>query len=276
MAPSTTIRKPKNAFSPPRPGKSKVTKSTKEKGAAITKSAAARRSLGATGNSKVRKQLQQGNQRAGQKTKPQKTKRRGAAGTMRAILGESDADSDSNPEEEDNDGDGAGSDENMDTRVEEDESLGHEDDHDNDDDTNAQGEEDGEEEEEEEEASLFHDRDLNLSSPEPDFILAEVTTNGTGGNPTSSTSPSIPLPLIHRIMHAHFLKPDHTSLSADARHLMGKYADIFVKEAIRRCVDDKRERAAARGSGDGGVVGDTGWLEVEDLERVGVQLCLDF
>ncbi|OAL39032.1 hypothetical protein AYO20_01783 [Fonsecaea nubica] len=273
MAPSTMIRKPKRAFSPPRPGKSKVTKSTKEKGAATTKSAAARRSLGATGNSKVRKQQQQRSQIAGQKVKPQKTKRRGAAGTMRAILGEADADSDSDPEEED-DGDGDGSDENMDTGVEEDESLGHEDDDDNDDDTNAQGEEDGEEEEEE--ASLSHDRDLNLSSPEPDFILAEVTTNGTGGNSTSSTSPSIPLPLIHRIMHAHFLKPDHTSLSSDARHLMGKYADIFVKEAIRRCVDDKRERAAARGSGDGGVVGDTGWLEVEDLERVAVQLCLDF
>ncbi|KIW31153.1 uncharacterized protein PV07_02823 [Cladophialophora immunda] len=268
MAPSSAFRKPKSAFSPPRPGKSKNGKSTKEKGAA-TKSAARHR-LGGMGNSKVHKQPRK--PKAGQRPKPRKPVQKGAAGTMRAILGE--ASSESDPDVDDEDGAGSEEDnENMDAGVDEDESLENDDD-DNDD--NAQDDEDADEDE----ASLAHDHDLNLSSPEPDFILAEVTTKGTGtASSASSTNPSIPLPLIHRIMHAHFSQPDQTSLSSDARQLMGKYTEIFVREAIRRCVDDKRERVA-RGSGDGArdgaVVGDTGWLEVEDLERVGVQLCLDF
>ncbi|OAP64410.1 hypothetical protein AYL99_00382 [Fonsecaea erecta] len=272
MAPSTAFQKTKSGgrtFSPPRPGgKSKVTtKSTKEKGAA------ARHSLGAMGNSKVHKQQQQRKPKAGQRPKPRKPARRGDAGTMRAIL-RAGGDSDSEEEEEDDDDDHGGG--------AEDENLDDEEDEDDDEDGNDDEAQEDENESEEEEASLAHDHDLNLSSPEPDFILAEVSTTTTGGrrtnttsSPFSSTDPPIPLPLVHRIMHAHFSRPEQTSISSDARQLVGKYVEIFVKEAIRRCVDDKRERAA-HGTGDDAVVGDTGWLEVEDLERVGVQLCLDF
>ncbi|EXJ66271.1 uncharacterized protein A1O5_10423 [Cladophialophora psammophila CBS 110553] len=252
MATFAASKKSRSAFSPPRPGKSKITKSTKEKGAN-------------TKSSGVHKQQRKA--KVGQTQKQsRKPNRKGAAGTMRAILGE--ASSDSDPEDEDEDGAGSEDDETMDAAGDEDE--------DDDDD-------DADEDEDEEEESLAPDPSLNMSSPEPDFILAEVTARKPNASSTSAAAdPAIPLPLIHRIMHAHFSSPERTSLSSDARQLVGKYTEIFVREAIRRCVDDKRERAAhGNGSGggarDGGVVvGDTGWLEVEDLERIGVQLCLDF
>ncbi|KIY02477.1 uncharacterized protein Z520_02616 [Fonsecaea multimorphosa CBS 102226] len=274
MAPSTAFRKAtKSAFSPPRPGKSKTaTKSTKEKKGTTRKSNAARHSsLGGVGNSKIHKQKQRKPRVGRQGPKP---KRKGAAaGTMRAILGEAS----SGDDDEDEDQRGAGSEDNanMDTAVDEDDNLVDEDEGEDDDDDDDDGAQESEDKDSaEEEPSLPPDRTLTLSSPEPDFILAEVTNTSTS---STTLNPPIPLPLIHRIMHTHFSSPNKTSISSDARHLMGKYTEIFVKEAIRRCVDDKRERAAHQnGDGDGVVVGDTGWLEVEDLERVGVQLCLDF
>lgn len=122
------------------------------------------------------------------------------------------------------------------------------------------------------------------SSPEPDYILAEVTTkNPTTTNPFSSSShssdPTIPPSLIHLILTHHFAHPDTTSLSTDARTLLGKYVEVFVREGIRRCVAQKDEHdGVGNGANDDNAfpASDKGWLEVEDLERIGVQLCLDF
>jgi CENP-S associating Centromere protein X len=63
--------------------------------------------------------------------------------------------------------------------------------------------------------------------------------------------------------------------------MVGKYVEVFVREAIMRASYESRERA---GGGDGGMgkgeglraASDHGWLEVEDLEKVSAQLCLDF
>ncbi len=57
------------------------------------------------------------------------------------------------------------------------------------------------------------------------------------------------------------------------------YIDTFVREAIIRCAFERGEqdggdRGGARDVGKG--AGTEGWLEVSDLERVGVQLVLDF
>ncbi len=61
------------------------------------------------------------------------------------------------------------------------------------------------------------------------------------------------------------------------------YVDTFVREAIIRCAFEREEIDAAgtgeKGSGEKGkekAVGSDGWLEVGDLERVAVQLVLDF
>lgn len=55
---------------------------------------------------------------------------------------------------------------------------------------------------------------------------------------------------------------------------MGKYVEVFVREAIMRCAYEKNEDTDEGGRADKQIGG--GWLELEDLEKVAVQLCLDF
>lgn len=117
-----------------------------------------------------------------------------------------------------------------------------------------------------------HDRrrsrsSLDDSSPEPDVVLAEIT------HETGPTQTAIPEPLVHKMLHHHFEKPEKTKISTDARDLVGKYLEVFVREAIMRSAFERQERDGD-GDRDGG--GGGGFLEVEDLERAGVQLCLDF
>lgn len=135
------------------------------------------------------------------------------------------------------------------------------------------------EDEDDNDANEDEDEDTSLPipfSPEPDFILAEVVDTSKSqpnGTSNSLTTETLPLPLIHRILHTHFTTPDSTTITAPARSLVAKYVEIFAREAIRRCVEDKKERGRTDAAGGST---DTGWLDVEDLERVGVQLVLDF
>ncbi|KAL7927813.1 CENP-S associating centromere protein X domain-containing protein [Trichoderma austrokoningii] len=69
---------------------------------------------------------------------------------------------------------------------------------------------------------------------------------------------SIPKALLTRILHEFFTK-DATRMSRDANAAVGKYVDVFVREAIARTAMEKR----------------SGFLEVEDLEKVAPQLLLD-
>lgn len=98
------------------------------------------------------------------------------------------------------------------------------------------------------------------SSPEPDMILAEITTH-------PSSESSIPQQLVHKILQYHFEKPEKTKISVDARDLLTEYLDLFVREAVARSNEERKER---EGNEHGG------FLEVEDLERSAVQLSLDF
>lgn len=114
----------------------------------------------------------------------------------------------------------------------------------------------------------IHDRSrLNLnSSPEPDMILAEITTTST------NTDSPIPEQLVHKMLHHHFQRPEKTKISTDARDLVTKYLEVFVREAIMRSAYERQEKDGHEdGAGAGG-----GFLGVEDLERAAVQLCLDF
>ncbi len=270
MAP-TTSKRSRPSFSPPRPGKSKVTKSTKDKD-----------SSSKTNSSKVQKPKAKATSKdkgtsSAKKGGKSKTKQRGAGGTMRAFLDEADEDEDEEDnvvaptktpgrqkqrqrrEEEEDDGvlnEFAAS---MDTDGSEDEQI-----HNYTRPLDSSTEDgDGDEDEHEEDPN-----EDDPSSPEPEFILAEITHP----HAPSASTPSeyaIPTPLIHRIMHSSFTSGS-TTLSTDAKNLLGKYIEVFVKESVRRCVDEKKDRA--QGGGDM----DTGWLEVEDLERVGGQVVLDF
>ena len=106
-----------------------------------------------------------------------------------------------------------------------------------------------------------HRENINsdASSPEPDMILAEVTTESTADT-------VIPQPLVMRILQHHFERKG-TKVSVDARDLVTEYVQIFVREAIARSNNERMER-------DGSEQG--GFLEVQDLEKSAVQLSLDF
>lgn len=81
-----------------------------------------------------------------------------------------------------------------------------------------------------------------------------------GGDTEDAPAPekSIPRDLLTRILHEFFTK-DSTRISRDANAAVGKYMDIFVREAIARAAVEKN----------------AGFLEVEDLEKVAPQLLLD-
>ncbi|OLN87169.1 Centromere protein X [Colletotrichum chlorophyti] len=70
---------------------------------------------------------------------------------------------------------------------------------------------------------------------------------------------TIPPELLTRLLHEFFEKDD-TRLSKPANAAAGKYMDIFVREAIARCVHERPG----------------GFLEVEDLEKIAPQLLMDF
>ncbi|KAM0426948.1 hypothetical protein ACHAPT_007846 [Fusarium lateritium] len=69
---------------------------------------------------------------------------------------------------------------------------------------------------------------------------------------------TIPRELLTRLLHEFFAK-DATRISRDANDAVGKYFDVFVREAIARAAVEK----------------DGGFLEVDDLEKISPQLLLD-
>jgi CENP-S associating Centromere protein X len=105
---------------------------------------------------------------------------------------------------------------------------------------------------------------------EPDFILAEVTCH----DDNASDEPVVPLPLLHRILHHNFRDKDKTRITTDAKEVVGKYVEVFVREAIARSAYESQGKGA--GGADDGMGRDDGFLEVEDLEKTGIQLVLDF
>ncbi|KEF56843.1 uncharacterized protein A1O9_07033 [Exophiala aquamarina CBS 119918] len=271
MAPTAgTTKRARPAFSPPRPGKKSKANATpsvarKDGAGRVKKSTATnsvngpneRRAGGKNGGSGASAQKMQ--------KQKQKERRKAAAGTMRAILGEA---SDDEKDEEDEEG-GATDSDDLDEAVSD--SVVDEDEEEEDDNNNNNNV-----------RRSIHGHDnteSQASSPEPEFMLAEVLHQDRGKPPSNFTNQCnsdfpVPLPLIHHILQSHFATPEKTSLSKDALGLLGKYVEAFVREGIHRCTLDRAEReTAGGGSGD---ATDSGWLEVEDLERVGVQLCLDF
>ncbi|KAK4504646.1 hypothetical protein PRZ48_002607 [Zasmidium cellare] len=92
--------------------------------------------------------------------------------------------------------------------------------------------------------------------------------------PTPSQSdsvPSIPQPLLVRLLHEAFADKN-TKIDTHAIQVLQKYVEIFVREAMARTEAEKKEAAARGDCSDM----DAGWLEVEDLEKVVAGLLLDF
>ncbi|PLB33431.1 CENP-X/MHF2 family protein [Aspergillus candidus] len=101
-------------------------------------------------------------------------------------------------------------------------------------------------------------------SPEPDYILAEITDAQPEADDVLSSEPAIPTKLLTRLLHQHFQNPK-TKVAKEANSVIAKYVDVFVREALARAAYERAEG----GGGDG-------FLEVEDLEKMAPQLTMDF
>lgn len=83
--------------------------------------------------------------------------------------------------------------------------------------------------------------------------------------------PSIPQPLLVRLLHEHF-QDKTTKIDKHAVQVVQKYMEIFVREAIARTALAKAEKTE-RGETP---AEDRGWLELADLQGVAAGMLLDF
>lgn len=86
--------------------------------------------------------------------------------------------------------------------------------------------------------------------------------------PTSLTPNPIPAPLLARLLYENFEDPN-IQIQKGAMNLVGKYMEIFVREAFARAKNEREQSVKAGGISDG-------FLQVEDLEKLAPQLVLDF
>ncbi|KAL4956006.1 CENP-S associating centromere protein X-domain-containing protein [Aspergillus filifer] len=109
--------------------------------------------------------------------------------------------------------------------------------------------------------------DSENEASEANYILAEIThpEYNSETEDVLSSDPLIPPKLLTKLVHHHF-KNEKTKIAKDANGVVAKYIDVFVREAVARAAFERAE---------GGAGGD-GFLEVEDLEKMGPQLAMDF
>jgi centromere protein X len=72
-----------------------------------------------------------------------------------------------------------------------------------------------------------------------DAEVQQVSTKERGAEENSAAEKSIPTDLLTRALHEFFLK-DSTRISRDANAAVGKYMDVFVREAIARAAVEKK------------------------------------
>lgn len=83
-----------------------------------------------------------------------------------------------------------------------------------------------------------------------------------------STPIPIPTPLLAQLLYQNF-EDQNTQIQKGAMNLVGKYMEIFVREAFARAKLERELTVKAGGIADG-------FLQVEDLEKLAPQLVLDF
>jgi hypothetical protein len=88
----------------------------------------------------------------------------------------------------------------------------------------------------------------------------------------SDKIPSIPQPLLVRLLHEHFADKD-TKIDKHAIQVLQRYFEIFVRETVARAMARKKEENEANGRVD---AIEASWLELEDLEQVAAGMMLDF
>lgn len=130
-----------------------------------------------------------------------------------------------------------------------------------------------------------HQQPPNREPPTSLFLLSNEEEEEE--DLATTTIPSIPQPLLLRLLHEGFHHKD-TKIDTRALGMVQQYVEIFVREMIARCVAEKKERMERKekqkekGEGDEEMRmdddddDDVGWLDLEDLEKVGVGMMLDF
>ena len=111
------------------------------------------------------------------------------------------------------------------------------------------------------------------ASPSPPANRAPSPSHSSAPpEPSLSTDvPSIPQPLLIRLLHEHF-QDKTTKIDKHAVQVVQKYMEIFVREAIARTALAKAEKTE-RGETP---AEDRGWLELADLQGVAAGMLLDF
>lgn len=108
--------------------------------------------------------------------------------------------------------------------------------------------------------------EVNLSSP--------GSPNGDVHPPIPSQSseiPSIPRPLLLRLIHEHFASKD-TKIDRHALAVLEKYFEIYLRETIARSLLAKKEDVEAGAASQS----EERWLEKSDLEKIIAGVVMDF
>ena len=124
------------------------------------------------------------------------------------------------------------------------------------------------------------DSELDMDSDMDIGPAPIATTNSVAEQTTQEQTPfdadevqELPPALLARLVHENF--DDKTiRMSKPANEVLKRYMNIFMREAVARAAEGKKERL---GVGKGGMATDEEiWLDVEDLEKVTGGLLLDF
>ncbi|KAI4280865.1 MAG: hypothetical protein L6R35_005810 [Caloplaca aegaea] len=124
-----------------------------------------------------------------------------------------------------------------------------------------------------------------LSDTEDDSFSTKPAPPSTQDPPSA-----IPPQLLTRLVNHHLEKKEDgvKQIGTDANALVGKYMDVFVREAIARAAFERSQADEGMGGGDGFLEVSTSSdqecredladerLQVEDLEKLAPQLLLDF
>lgn len=147
-------------------------------------------------------------------------------------------------------------------------------------DSAAEDDEEEDDDDDDDDAELVSSHSHNTSAAEDSDALPTTTRAGTQDAP-----PTIPPALLTRLLHHHF-QDDTVRIGKDAKGVVGKYMETFVREAIARAAFERSE-AGGEGIGGhflevsrstlyGGMSADLRDGQVEDLEKLAPQLLLDF
>ena len=116
---------------------------------------------------------------------------------------------------------------------------------------------------------------MSVSSENASETLPERSSAAPDPPPIPSQSdviPSIPQPLLIRLLHEHFAD-EKTKIDKHAVQVLQKYFEVFIRETVERAKLQKKENVGEEG---GMSDVDLGWLERDDLERVAGGMMLDF